>query len=244
MRKGLAIWRLSSLARVRRLRPEGLELNPCPVGLRNVRRYRALLIAMSVRGDDNRLPLPLQLKRGGQVVELDPAQVNTESLRRIFGVSPDGVWLREEFSGRAHFPDDEGNFSVSAVGICSHLIVEGPAFATHAQSPTITVPCTPGPSSTMPQRTAGSQVPPFFRSVVRAKSSTINLKVVLAKMTTTESGKCSFNAESQMFIELTESTANVNHIVSAVRYQWGQDVILVSSDGLEFENSQGSQGIH
>ena len=109
MRKGLAIWRLSSLARVRRLRPEGLELNPCPVGLLNVRQYRALLIAMSVRGDDNRLPLPLQLKRGGQVV------VNTESLRRIFGVSPDGVWLREEFSGRTHFPDDEGNFSVSAV---------------------------------------------------------------------------------------------------------------------------------
>ena len=30
----------------------------------------------------------------------------------------------------------------------------------------------------------------------------------------------------------------------AVRYQWGQDVILVSSDGLEFENSQGSYGIH
>ena len=96
----------------------------------------------------------------------------------------------------------------------------------------------------MPQRIAGSQVPPFFRSVVRAKSSTINLKVVLAKMTTTESGKCSFNAESQMFIELTEFTANVNHIASAVRYQWGQDVILVSSDGLEFKKSQGSQGIH
>ena len=168
--------------------------------------------------------------------------MNTELLRHIFGVSPDRIWLREEFSGRAHFPDDEGNFSVSAVEICSHLIVEGPAFTT--QSQTITLPCTPGPSSAMPQRTAGSQVPPFFRSVVRAKSSTINLKVLLAKMTTTESGKCSFNAESQMFIELTESTVNVNHIISAVRYQWGQDVILVSSDGLEFQNSQGSQGIH
>ena len=201
-------------------------------------------MTMSVRGEDNRLMLPLQLKRGRQVVELDPAQVNTELLRRIFGVSPDGIWLHEEFSGRAHFPDDEGNFSFSAARISGHLIVEGPPFA--GQSPTITVPCTPGPSSMMPQRTAGNQVPPFFRSVVRAKTSTINLKVVLAKMTTTERSKCSFNAESQMFVELTESTANVNHIVSAVRYQWGQDVILhmVSYDGLEFENSQGSQGIH
>ena len=195
---------------------------------------------MSVLGEEDHLLLPMQLKRGGKMYELYPAQINTESLRRIFEVSPDGVWLREEFSGRAHFPDTEGMFSLSAVEIGCSLIVEGPAFAMH--SPSIAVPCTPGPSSGTPRNTGG-QVPPFFRSVVHGKGPTVNLKVVLARMETTKSGKCSFMAESQMFIDLTEATATVDYILTVIRRQWGQDVTLVSADGLEMESSSGSQGM-
>ena len=58
--------------------------------------------------DDDFIDLPVKVKRGGQEYEVSPMQLNTETLRRIFGVSPEGVWLREEISGRVHFPNSNG----------------------------------------------------------------------------------------------------------------------------------------
>ena len=62
-------------------------------------------------------------------------------------------------------------------------------------------------------------------------------------METTKSGKCSFMAEGQMFIDLTEATATVDYILTVIRRQWGQDVTLVSADGPEIGSSSGSQGM-
>lgn len=46
---------------------------------------------MTVLGEDADLAdLPVKVKRGGQEYEVSPQQVNTETLRRIFGVSPEG----------------------------------------------------------------------------------------------------------------------------------------------------------
>lgn len=45
-----------------------------------------------------------------------------------------------------------------------------------------------------------------------------------------------------MFVELTEGTAAVSHILLIIRWQWGEHVTLVSNDRLEFEDSPGSTG--
>ena len=66
--------------------------------------------------------------------------------------------------------------------------------------------------------------------------------MLLARMEITRSGRASFTPESQMFIDLTEATATVDYILTAVRRQWGDHITLVSCDGLEFGNSPGSQG--
>ena len=52
-----------------------------------------------------------------------------------------------------------------------------------------------------------------------------------------------FNTESQTFVKLTESTANVPFISNAIQSSWGEKYMLVSNGGLEIEDSSGTQGI-
>ena len=66
--------------------------------------------------------------------------------------------------------------------------------------------------------------------------------MLLARMETTRSGRASFTPESQMFIDLTEATATVDYILTAIHHQWGDHITMVSFDGSEFSNSPGSQG--
>ena len=81
-----------------------------------------------------------------------------------------------------------------------------------------------------------------FKSAICNKGPTVNLKAVLAKMETTRTGKCSFTAESQVFVDLTEATATVDYILTVVPCQWGQEITLVSADGIEMKHSPGSLG--
>ena len=201
--------------------------------------------------DDDFIDLPVKVKRGGQEYEVSPMQLNTETLRRIFGVSPEGVWLREEISGRVHFPNSNGNFNLRST-FSNNLVVEGPLAV---NSPSVTVSSIPGivtspvgaPRITPRAVTSasGSQTPSFFRSIIpssRGKVPGGTLKVLLARMETTRSGRASFTPESQMFIDLTEATATVDYILTAIHRQWGDHITMVSCDGLEFSNSPGSQG--
>lgn len=66
--------------------------------------------------------------------------------------------------------------------------------------------------------------------------------MILAKMETAKSGKVTFAPESQMFVDLTEAIASVDYILTTIRRQWGEHITMVSCDGVEFENSPGSQG--
>ena len=52
-----------------------------------------------------------------------------------------------------------------------------------------------------------------------------------------------FNSQQQTFLEINESTANVEHILGVVRGRWGQDYVLVTHDGLMLEESPATQGI-
>ena len=237
------------------------------------------VLQMSAPGDDSDLPgavRAVKVKRGNQEYELLADQLSTETLRRIFAVSPDSVWLREEYTGRVYFPDNEGHFRVRETSY-SIFCVEGP----HVQTTTSVLPSNslpstlgpspsvmstpdpssslvsiPGPSSSVvstpnllgsgTMSRSGSQVPPYFKSVIpvgRSKEPTVNLKVILARMVNSKNGKCSFAAQSQMFVELTEGTALVSHILMIARRQWGEHITLVSNDGIEFEDSPGSTGM-
>ena len=45
-----------------------------------------------------------------------------------------------------------------------------------------------------------------------------------------------------MHLDVTESTANVEHIVKEVQQRWGEEYVIVTLDGLEIENCEGIQG--
>ncbi len=69
---------------------------------------------------------------------------------------------------------------------------------------------------------------------------TIKVKVVQAKMKKSDSGKAEFVVLSSTYVELTDVTANVNYLTSAVQNKWGPNHVIV---GLLIEDSSGTRGI-
>ena len=45
-----------------------------------------------------------------------------------------------------------------------------------------------------------------------------------------------------MHLDISESNANVKHILEEVQQRWGEDYMLVTVDGLELEDCEGTQG--
>ena len=74
-----------------------------------------------------------------------------------------------------------------------------------------------------------------------AKNQSVTVKIIQAKMSKIK-GKPEFNNISLEYVEVTEATANVNYLSNTVQNKWGNDYILVSSDGLQLEDSSATQG--
>ena len=55
-------------------------------------------------------------------------------------------------------------------------------------------------------------------------------------------GKPEFQCTGQMYIELTDTTANVGQVCEAVRRQWGSEYTIVSVEGLEIDDTLATQG--
>lgn len=147
--------------------------------------------------------------------------------------------MREEFSNRAYFPDEDNKFQFpSCVGrTVISLIVEGVPPTVQA-IPVVTA--MPGPSSTPVSSQQHPVYKPIFSS--KRKEPLVNVKIVKADMTRSVSGKPEFERLGQVFIDVNESTANISYISNAVQRKWGSDYILVTADGLEMEDSSGTQG--
>ena len=62
-------------------------------------------------------------------------------------------------------------------------------------------------------------------------------------MKTSIGGKAEFTPQTQTFVDVTESTANVIYITTAVQRKWGSQYVLVTSDGLQIEDGSGTQGM-
>ena len=56
------------------------------------------------------------------------------------------------------------------------------------------------------------------------------------------SGSSGFPKVGQTFITLTESTANIQHVTTAVKAEFGDEYVLVTADGLEVRDSTGTRG--
>lgn len=70
----------------------------------------------------------------------------------------------------------------------------------------------------------------------------ITVKVVQATFKRLSNGKPDFTPENQTFVELTDSTANVHYVTSAVQHTWGAEYVMVTADGLKIDDSAGTQG--
>ena len=88
--------------------------------------------------------------------------------------------------------------------------------------------------------------PPASRSVIPkqpvSKGPTANVKVIRAKMERSRTGKVEFIQEAQMHLDVTDSTANVEHVQNVVQQRWGDRYVLVTTDGLELEDYDGIKG--
>ena len=71
-----------------------------------------------------------------------------------------------------------------------------------------------------------------------------SLKMLKATMIRRGRGKVEFTPSSQTYIDLVDTTANLEHIMAVLHRRWGSDYVLVTSDGLELEDSPATQGCY
>ena len=157
-------------------------------------------------------------------------------------VDPAEAWLQDDCDSNAYFPQEGGHFNLDTLGLSyATLTVEGPDAVVGRGS---NLP-PPRPSSVTVASTqsSASLPPPVFRSVTAPRQgSTFSFKVVKATLQRKGRGKPEFQASSQTYIELAEATANLDHILMTIRKRWGGEYTLVTTDGIELEDSPATQG--
>ena len=73
------------------------------------------------------------------------------------------------------------------------------------------------------------------------KGASVRVKVIYSSISKLLSGKLEFEKLGQTFLEVNESTANVDFITTCIQRKWGYDYVLVTNDGLRIEDSAGTQ---
>ena len=170
-------------------------------------------------------------------------------------MNPSEVWLRDEIDGAAYFPLQNGNFDLLSQGASRYatLVVEGPTVPVSTparnnlprnqlQGASMSLSSTPGNHSGTPLHFSAPSTSSSFQSVIAPRRvPSFSLKVIKANMHRIGK-KVEFQPHSQTFIELVDSTANVEHILGVIQRRWGSDYILVTQDGLQLEESPATQG--
>ena len=81
----------------------------------------------------------------------------------------------------------------------------------------------------------------YFKSTVNRKTTgsdgTFNVKVKKAWITQLVNGRVDFERGHD------ERSANIHTVTNAVQSKWGSGYVVVTGDGLEVDNSAGTQGI-
>ena len=155
-------------------------------------------------------------------------------------LDPSTVWLRKDGGSRAFFPDlQNAHFVLSAdVGV---LIMNLVAMGSPAQGQSaFAIAPSAGRVAAISSlanepSTSGKPSVPAMR-----KTQSINVKVTKASVKRLANGNLEFMAHNQTFVDVTEATAIVNYVSSAVQRKWGSDYNLVTSDGLKLDDSSGT----
>ena len=86
---------------------------------------------------------------------------------------------------------------------------------------------------------------PAFKSVIPKsglKEQRVTIKIVRASMETLPNGKVEFSSQAQMHLDISESNANIGHITKEVQERWGNEYVLVTTDGLLLEDCDATHG--
>ena len=63
-----------------------------------------------------------------------------------------------------------------------------------------------------------------------------------ATLTHSSNGKPHFSSEESLFIDVNEATANATYIEGVVQEEFGENFVIVSSDGLAIKDSSATRG--
>ena len=74
------------------------------------------------------------------------------------------------------------------------------------------------------------------------KGQVMSVKVIKATMECLRTGKVEFLQEEQMHIDVSESNANVQFVTNEMQRRWGNNYVIVTTDGLELEDCEGTKG--
>ena len=189
--------------------------------------------------NSSRSQATVTLKRGSRLsTELAITQVTAANCRQLFQVSESDVLLKDELDGRPYISNEDRLFEELVP--YQVLMVQGDMMV---QSSDGTLSSTPhGPGSPLPDREGTG---PAFRSVTRSSPSSgtsYNLKIVKAIMKKAASRRVTFDPIHQMYLEIRESTANVNYVTMAVMKKWWKGYLLVTTDGLSLKDTDGTCG--
>ena len=90
--------------------------------------------------------------------------------------------------------------------------------------------------------TSGVHIPQTQFTASR-KAQSANVKIVQATMKRLSNGRMEFMAQNQTFVDVTDTTANLHYVSSAIQRKWGSEYVVVTSDGLKLDDSSGTQGM-
>lgn len=151
----------------------------------------------------------------------------------------DTLWLKGSDGRSRFFPDRNNEYFdfTSDVGLfVTTLIVEGTAFSTRS-SAGVSQPA-------IASRVQSISVQPLFSRRPSNTTGFVTVKILYSMMKKSATGnKLEFKKLHQMFVKVTESTANVHYITHMVRDKWSNhNLVLVSANGLLIEDCTGTQG--
>ena len=151
--------------------------------------------------------------------------------------------VKDDMDGPAFFPEGESG-SFNGLIPWQSLTVEGPpsggtsaAMASPASSRVITLSDLSASSGS----TSTSSTPQFHSVIGKKTSQTASpgakVKVVKAAIEWGEN----FHKLQQIFVEVDESTATVEHVKQQIQKHWGDSYTLVTADGLELDSDSAAE---
>ena len=161
-------------------------------------------------------------------------------------LQPSTVWLRERYTGGMVFvPNDDGtSFDLpSGDEIPAVLVVEGTPFSEAAnqnqQQQAIPGPAPHDRAGPVVQRQQTAIDIPFRKSHVQQCNVKIERADILGW---TAARKPVLGSIKQLFVTVTEASADIDHVMAAVQRKWGPDHTIITGNGLKVEDSSGTQG--